>query len=55
MIPGPGPAKPRVARVGYWLTPAGCLATGGHTPHVDGRCVTCTVCGTIIPPQGGAR
>lgn len=36
-------------RVGYWLTPAGCRATGGHVPHQDGQCTVCTVCGTQVP------
>lgn len=34
-------------RVGYWLTPAGCVAAGGHTPRPDGH--TCTVCGSQVP------
>lgn len=36
-------------RVGYWLTPAGCRASGGHVPHQDGQCTVCTVCGTQVP------
>lgn len=39
------------ARIGYWLTPAGCLAAGGHTPHDDGQCQTCTVCGTVLTQE----
>ena len=34
--------------VGYWLTPAGCVASGGHAPHPDGPCTTCTVCGAAL-------
>lgn len=33
-------------RVGYWLTPAGCVAAGGHTTDGDG---SCTVCGGQVP------
>ena len=40
-------------RIGYWLTPAGCRATGEHVPHTDGRCTTCTVCGKQVPRTPG--
>lgn len=35
------------ARSAYWLTPAGCEATGGHATHDEG-CSTCIACGTKI-------
>lgn len=34
-------------RIGYWLTPDGCVAAGGHTTKRDGH--TCTVCGASVP------
>lgn len=34
-------------RVGYWLTPADCLASGGHATSGGGY--TCTVCGSTVP------
>lgn len=33
----------------YWLTPAGCVATEGHRPDLDGH--HCRVCGVQL---GGA-
>jgi hypothetical protein len=31
----------------YWLTPAGCDATGGHLVHCEG-CEACLACGTSL-------
>lgn len=31
----------------YWLTPAGCLAAGGHTTH-DETCRVCIACGARV-------
>lgn len=34
-------------RVGYWLTPAGCVAAGGHTAQPGAN--TCSTCGASVP------
>lgn len=35
----------------YWLTPAGCIATGGHLIHCEG-CHVCLACGADLKAVG---
>ena len=37
----------------YWLTPAGCKATGGHIPDLTR--LACKVCGSSLHPTDSAE